>query len=117
MKYKIFFALVFMVSILIPVLLKAQVTSRAFGGKRIVTEPCTDRSFTMYAITLLNFSTPPRPLRLSYIPGRSKIFLNYNVLTSRYLLGSYAPFERQECNGVFTDGTLNASPGTGFSFP
>lgn len=117
MRSRIILVSIFAFYISLPILLQAQIVNRSFGGMRILTEPCYDRSFTMYAITLRNFSTPSRLLRLSYIPVRSKIFLNYTVLTSIYLLGSYSPLERHECNGVFTDGTLNALPGTGFSLP
>jgi hypothetical protein len=64
------------------------VVEQYYGGRRLATIQCTCSPASLILLYDYRLKTI---INLVYVPGVSRLFMNYNIYTSSYMLGSYNP--------------------------
>lgn len=97
----------------------------SFGGLRLFTTPCTC-SLPATLVMIYDYKLKA-PINLVFYPGISRLYSNFNIFYSTYMLGSYTPSTglcwfyagttcvESSAVGLPTIGTIDMLPGVGTS--
>ncbi len=123
-KKNIFFLLL-PLFLLVPERSSAIMVEMPYGGLRMLTIPCNcpAGSPSQFAVVIFDY-VQHRPIVLSYMIFASKLYNNFNLWASMYMLGTYNPYIRGscivsvtggDCEPLLDDGLMGTLPGTGTS--